>query len=294
MLYVSPESNLLFGVGVRESAHCIFRLERKCAKPSYFVCSISKVLISSSVFSKVIFVVTVFWSRKNIKPSMSESNYIKAQVISGGQRKQIFISPRYLDRTQLSLCSDCPSFFPPSIIEITTSGALQQLLVDLLCLKRFLGRLSRALLPQRMDMFRTNLNKCSQKHGSNRIYKVTCRASIRLARPFASTFCFLIAPGASRSEHSRLYSTRKLTCRDSPMDKKPSTIAFAQGNNKGTTKHTGSVVKYDQSENTCDATRIIVQPKYLHSSRVDRVSKFQGTCRCPCEKKQPLLSYRVL
>ena len=61
--YVSPESNLLFGVGVRESAHCIFRLERKCAKPSYLVCSISEVLISSSVFSKVIFVVTVFWSR---------------------------------------------------------------------------------------------------------------------------------------------------------------------------------------------------------------------------------------
>ena len=51
-----------------------------------------------------------------------------------------------------------PQFFPPSIIEITTSGALQQSLVDLPCLKRFLDRLKRALLPQRMDMFRTNLN----------------------------------------------------------------------------------------------------------------------------------------
>ena len=52
--------------------------------------------------------------------------------------------------------------------------------------------------------------------------KGTCRASIRLARALASTFCFL-APGMSRRRHNLLYSWRKFTCMASPMAKKPKT-----------------------------------------------------------------------
>ena len=77
MLFVSPKRNTRLGLCIWESANWIFRNDRKyCVIESYFTCSSSKVRISSSAFSKLIFGRTVFWSRKNNRPPMIESNYM--------------------------------------------------------------------------------------------------------------------------------------------------------------------------------------------------------------------------
>ena len=163
---------------------------------------------------------------------MTESNYVCAQLISVRPRT-IYICWIYLNRTQLALCSASPSLFLPGCIKFAASSTLHQMVIDLFSLKRFFGRSSRALLPQCLDMFRTSLSTsrvtCTVLlKFKDDTSKGTCRASIRLARALASTFCFL-APGMSRRRHNLLYSWRKFTCMASPMAKKPKTMCVDSG-----------------------------------------------------------------